>query len=103
MRWSLVWKVFFQTARKHKIWISILSNFNQFQIPQMLESTIIRILIAIVLESTIITILIAIVWPEVPIFQETDMIFIKFQKTKVIGENLPLSFFEQSRTTCLIA
>ena len=87
MRWSLVWKVFFQTARKHKIWISILSNFNQFQIPQMLESTIIRILIAIV-------------WPEVPIFQETDMIFIKFQKTKVIGENLPLSFF---RNTCLIA
>ena len=90
MRWSLVWKVFFQTARKHKIWISILSNFNQFQNPQMLESTIIRILIAIV-------------WPEVPIFQETDMIFIKFQKTKVIGENLPLSFFEQSRNTCLIA
>ena len=90
MRWSLVWKVFFQTARKHKIWISILSNFNQFQNPQMLECTIIRILIAIV-------------WPEVPIFQETDMIFIKFQKTEVIGENLPLSFFEQSRTTCLIA
>ena len=85
MRWSLVWKVFFQTARKHKLWIS-----NQFQNPQMLESTIIRILIAIV-------------WPEVLIFQETDMIFIKFQKTKVIGENLPLSFFEQSRNTCPIA